>query len=144
MTSKVVAKADSAAKERVAARAEFEKGQEALNGNNPSEALTHFKAAKENRFADAGTRDQADAQIAAASASIVATRSARPVVGHGMLAGWASCRDTCGRPSPPGCHRNNPWYRSVRVSGSGALDGWGMGAADTTTHGSGGDAPVSG
>jgi general secretion pathway protein D len=63
-----LAQADSAAKERQAARAEFEKGQEALNANNPSEALNHFKAARDNKFADAGTRDKADTQVAMAQA----------------------------------------------------------------------------
>jgi general secretion pathway protein D len=63
-----LSQADSAAKERQSARAEFEKGQEALNGNNPAEALTHFKAARDNKFADAGTRDKADTQVAMAQA----------------------------------------------------------------------------
>ena len=65
-----LANANSAAKERIAARGEFEKGQEALNGNKAGEALGHFKAAKENKFADAGTRDKADEQMAAAQASM--------------------------------------------------------------------------
>ena len=63
-----LATADSAAKERVAARSEFEKGQEAFNGKSFTEATQHFKAAKENKFADAGTRDKADAQMSALQA----------------------------------------------------------------------------
>src|ERR1019366_6762224 len=51
-------------------------------------------------------------QIAAVFASIVATRSGCPVVGHGIMAGPASWRRTCGRPSVPVWQRNNPWKGS--------------------------------
>jgi hypothetical protein len=58
-----------------------------------------------------------DGQIAAAPASMVATRSDRPVVGQGIVAGLASCRETSGCPSPPVCQRKSPWYKSVRPGG---------------------------
>src|SRR5256885_2427362 len=51
----------------MAARAEFEKGNEVLT-KNPSEAIGHFNSAKENRFADAATREKANDQITAAKA----------------------------------------------------------------------------
>jgi outer membrane protein assembly factor BamD (BamD/ComL family) len=60
-----LAQANSAAKERAAARAEFEKGQAALDAKNYNEALQHFRAAKDNKFADAPTMDKADTQIQA-------------------------------------------------------------------------------
>src|SRR2546430_2666697 len=46
----MLSKAVAAAKERVAALAVFEKGEEVQNANNMSEAMSHFKAAKENCF----------------------------------------------------------------------------------------------
>jgi hypothetical protein len=52
--------------------------------------------------------DEHDAQIAGASASIVATRNARPVVGHGIVEGPACCRDRQGVPSPCVYQTNNP------------------------------------
>src|SRR5580765_1819654 len=54
-----------------------------------------------------------DGQIAGAATSIVATRSRRPVVGHGIVLGPASCREMRFSPSSPACHRNRPLKRSV-------------------------------
>ena len=39
----------------------------------------------------------------------------------GIDAGLERCRDTTGRPSPSVCHRNRPWYKSVRPNGWGSL-----------------------
>ena len=66
--------------------------------------------------------------MAAASASMVAMRSDRPVVGHGIAGGVDEWRDTTGWPSPSVCQRNSPWYRSVRPRASGWLEDMILGA----------------
>jgi general secretion pathway protein D len=61
-----LAKAGAAADQRRAARAEFEQGQADLNANKPGSAITHFKNAAENKYADQGTQNKAREQIALA------------------------------------------------------------------------------
>jgi len=50
-------------------------------------------------------------------ASIVATRSWRPVVGQGIDAGGSGPRNTRRRPSMLESYRNNPWKSEGTVGG---------------------------
>jgi len=61
-----LSRAQNAADQRKAARAEFEQGEQALNANRPAEALQHYKNASSNRYADDGTRAKAKEQSALA------------------------------------------------------------------------------
>jgi general secretion pathway protein D len=56
-------KAESAASERAAARAEFDKGEAALKAGNNTEAITHYQAASANQFADPATKAKSLEQI---------------------------------------------------------------------------------
>ena len=58
-----LAKATAASEQRKAARAEFEKGEQALSSNQSAEAMTHYKAASENKYADEGTVAKAKEQM---------------------------------------------------------------------------------
>jgi general secretion pathway protein D len=60
--------ADNAATSRKGARAEFDAGQEALRNNKPNDALTHYYNVVNNKYADEGTRQKAQEQIALANA----------------------------------------------------------------------------
>lgn len=62
----VLAKAEAAATQRKQARTEFEQGEEALKAGKPADAIAHYKAAAANEFADEGTRNKANEQIALA------------------------------------------------------------------------------
>ncbi len=64
--SDTLAKAEPAAAQRQAARAEFQKGQDALKAKKPGEAIAHYEKAAENKFADKGTASKAREQIALA------------------------------------------------------------------------------
>jgi hypothetical protein len=61
-----LSKAEAAAAQRRAARAEFEQGQADLNANKPGAAARHFKAAAENKYADKGTQSKSREQMALA------------------------------------------------------------------------------
>ncbi|HVT90213.1 MAG TPA: hypothetical protein VHD56_15280 [Tepidisphaeraceae bacterium] len=63
-----MARADSAANQRKAARAEFEQGEQALAANKPIEAAAHYQAASNNKFVDEGTRAKSREQLAVAEA----------------------------------------------------------------------------
>jgi general secretion pathway protein D len=65
-----LAKAQAAADQRKAARAEFEKGEQALTANQPGVALEHYQAAAANYYADDGTVAKAKEQEAIARASV--------------------------------------------------------------------------
>ena len=65
-----MAKASAAADQRKAARAEFEKGEQALAANQSGAALDHYKAAAANPFADDGTVAKAKEQEAVAQDGI--------------------------------------------------------------------------
>lgn len=62
--SDALSDASADAKQRSAARAEFEKGQDALTSGDLNAATEHFKAAKQNQYADAATTSKADTQLA--------------------------------------------------------------------------------
>jgi general secretion pathway protein D len=70
--SDTLAKATDAADQRKAARAEFEKGEQALSANQPAVALQHYKNAAANYYADDGTVAKAREQEAVAQDSIKA------------------------------------------------------------------------
>jgi type II secretory pathway component GspD/PulD (secretin)/tetratricopeptide (TPR) repeat protein len=61
-----LARSESAANQRRAARAQFEQGEAALAANKPGEAINYYKAAQNNRFVDAGTKAKSREQIAVA------------------------------------------------------------------------------
>ena len=61
-----LSKAEAAAAQRRAARAEFEQGQADLEANKPGAAARHFKAAAENKYADKGTKSKSREQMALA------------------------------------------------------------------------------
>jgi general secretion pathway protein D len=61
-------KADDAANQRKAARAEFQLGEEARKANRMVEAEGHYKAVVTNPSADAGTLDKAKSQLALVAA----------------------------------------------------------------------------
>lgn len=61
-------KVEAALNERQAARAAFAQGEEAMAQGNIAEALTHYRAAADNKFADEATRSKALSQIAVAEA----------------------------------------------------------------------------
>ena len=65
-----LSKAQGAADERKNARAEFEKGEQARQDGRPGEALQHYRAASENRYADDGTRAKAREQMSLAEADM--------------------------------------------------------------------------
>jgi hypothetical protein len=65
-----LSKASAAADQRKAARAEFEKGEQALAANQPGAALDHYKAAAANTYADDGTIAKAKEQEAIAQDGI--------------------------------------------------------------------------
>lgn len=65
--------AESAANERKGARAEFERGEDALNALRYVEAIAHYKAAVGNRYADEGTKAKAREQIAVCEAALKRT-----------------------------------------------------------------------
>jgi hypothetical protein len=65
-----LANAQSAAQQRKLARAEFEKGEDALRNNNAAEAMQHYKAASENKYADDGTRAKAREQMVLADSAL--------------------------------------------------------------------------
>ncbi|HWP41467.1 MAG TPA: hypothetical protein VNL70_11115, partial [Tepidisphaeraceae bacterium] len=65
-----LARAESAAAQRKAARAQFELGEQALAANNPAQAVVHYRAAMNNRFVDEGTRAKAREQMAVAEAAM--------------------------------------------------------------------------
>lgn len=62
----MLTRAEQGATERRAARAAFEKGEAALAAGNSTEAMAHYRAAADNRFADEGTRAKAREQMAVA------------------------------------------------------------------------------
>jgi tetratricopeptide (TPR) repeat protein len=64
--SSALAEAEKAAGERKAARAAFEQGEAALASGDSVTAIWHYKAARENQFADAGTVDKARTQTSLA------------------------------------------------------------------------------
>jgi type II secretory pathway component GspD/PulD (secretin) len=64
--SDTLKKAEAAAAQRQAARAEFEQGQADLNANKPGAAAQHFKNAAENKYADKGTQSKSREQMALA------------------------------------------------------------------------------
>src|SRR5256885_2386938 len=62
---------ESALNQRKMARAEFEAGEKALNDDkNPGEAMRHYRAAAENKFADDATKSKANTQMAVADATM--------------------------------------------------------------------------
>src|SRR5207237_1570708 len=61
-----MSKAESAAESRKAARADFEKGQQALRDNKPGDAISYFKTAADNKYVDDGTKRKSKEQIAVA------------------------------------------------------------------------------
>ncbi|HEV8604362.1 MAG TPA: hypothetical protein VGQ99_03290 [Tepidisphaeraceae bacterium] len=68
-----LSKVESALNQRKMARVEFEAGEKALNEDkNPSEALKHYRAAAENKFADDATKAKANSQMAVADATMKA------------------------------------------------------------------------
>ncbi|MBC8106779.1 MAG: hypothetical protein H7Z14_09335, partial [Anaerolineae bacterium] len=62
--------AQNASQQRKNARAEFEKGEDALRNNQPAEAMQHYRAASDNRYADDGTRAKAREQMVLADAAV--------------------------------------------------------------------------
>ena len=66
--SDTLGKAQAASQERKNARAEFEQGEEALRNNQSAAAMTHYKNAANNAFADEGTRQKALEQMKLADA----------------------------------------------------------------------------
>ncbi|MEO6435884.1 MAG: hypothetical protein ABIP55_08995, partial [Tepidisphaeraceae bacterium] len=64
-----LADAEQAASGRREARAQFEQGEAALAANSPAEAITHYKAAADNKFVDSGTEGKAKQQMAVAGSS---------------------------------------------------------------------------
>ena len=67
--SEATAQADTAVTERQAARAQFDLGEAALKGGNNSDAITHYQAAIDNKFADEGTRNKSREQLELARAN---------------------------------------------------------------------------
>jgi general secretion pathway protein D len=67
--SDTLAAASAAAASRKAARAEFQLGEQALNANDPSGAMVHYRKVLDNPYADDGTRAKAQEQIALATAA---------------------------------------------------------------------------
>lgn len=65
----VLGQATSAANQRKAARAEFERGEEALAQNHVADAIEAYQSAASNEFADEGTRAKANEQLALAQAT---------------------------------------------------------------------------
>ncbi|HTW93326.1 MAG TPA: hypothetical protein VMD30_00945, partial [Tepidisphaeraceae bacterium] len=63
-----LSKAELAASARVAARKEFELGEQSRQAHNPADAIKHYQAVVDNRFADEGTRQKAIEQLALAKA----------------------------------------------------------------------------
>ena len=68
--SDVMSKAEAAAGQRKAARAEFEMGEEARNNKQYSAAAQHYKAAVDNKYADDGTVRKAREQMALAESGM--------------------------------------------------------------------------
>ena len=78
-------KVESALNERKMARAEFEAGEKALNDDkNPAEAMRHYRAAAENKFADDATRSKANSQMAVADATMRAAPPAQATDARGL------------------------------------------------------------
>ena len=67
-------KVEAALAQRKAARAEFELGEQALADKKGDEAISHYRAAADNQFADEATRTKAASQIAVAQASLKTTK----------------------------------------------------------------------
>lgn len=66
----MISRAQFGSDQRKAARAEFEKGEAALASSNPTEAIAHYRAAADNKYADDGTKAKAREQIAVADAAM--------------------------------------------------------------------------
>ena len=62
-------KVEGALNERMAARAAFDKGEEAMAAKDYAEAVKQYRAASENKFADDATRTKATSQLAVAQAA---------------------------------------------------------------------------
>ncbi|HEV8290879.1 MAG TPA: hypothetical protein VGP94_03115, partial [Tepidisphaeraceae bacterium] len=74
-----LSKVESALNQRKMARVEFEAGEKALNEDkNPQEAMRHYRAAAENKFADDATRSKANSQMAVADATMKAAPAEAP------------------------------------------------------------------
>jgi type II secretory pathway component GspD/PulD (secretin)/tetratricopeptide (TPR) repeat protein len=71
--SDTLSKAESAANERRAARAQFELGEAALKEGKSAEAIAHYQAAVDNKFVDAGTKAKSVEQIELAKSTGGAT-----------------------------------------------------------------------
>ena len=61
-------KVEAALAERQAARAAFERGEDAMREKNTAEAVKQYRAAADNKFADDATKNKALSQIAVANA----------------------------------------------------------------------------
>lgn len=70
LLSDTIAQAEQAAQSRRAARADFEKGQTALEAGDNAAAMTLFKSVANNQYADEGTKAKANEQIAVAEAGV--------------------------------------------------------------------------
>jgi general secretion pathway protein D len=64
-----LSKTESAANERRSARAAFEQGEQALQNNQPADAIKLYKQAADNKYVDEGTRQKAKEQITLAEAA---------------------------------------------------------------------------
>jgi general secretion pathway protein D len=64
-----LSKTEAAATERRNARAAFEQGEQALQNNQPADAIKLYKQAADNKYVDEGTRQKAKEQITLAEAA---------------------------------------------------------------------------
>ncbi len=64
-----LSKTEAAANERRAARAAFEQGEQALQNNQPADAIKLYKQAADNKYVDEGTRQKAKEEITLAEAA---------------------------------------------------------------------------
>ncbi|HMB96745.1 MAG TPA: hypothetical protein VKK61_11950, partial [Tepidisphaeraceae bacterium] len=65
-----LARAESSANQRKAARADFEQGEQALAAGNPGEAAAHYKSALRNKFVDEGTKAKCREELAVANSMV--------------------------------------------------------------------------
>ena len=73
--SDLLNKVQNALTQRQAARAEFEKGEQALAAKNYEQAIGFYRAAMDNRYADQATRSKAASQLAVAEAALQSAKA---------------------------------------------------------------------
>lgn len=68
--AETLTKVEAALNARQAARANFEQGEAALAANNADQAISHYRAAIDSKYADAATRAKAQSQLDVAQAML--------------------------------------------------------------------------